>query len=168
MQIRTLLTVCAIGMVIANAHGLNGQAWVLELKFGGIDSIEVVVEDLNDDVRISGLTVQSLQTRVELALRQNGIRVSSDESLTGAYIYINVNILPLTRGRFVYTVNTQLNRLVIVPLSSSPKMVFASVWDKSGIGYAPDQQRTRDGVYAQLQDQLNEFLNRYLTANPRR
>jgi len=62
----------------------------------GLQGVHVLVESLNPEVEKYDLTKQQLQTDVELRLRQNSIKVLSEEELLStpgkSYLYVNVNI----------------------------------------------------------------------------
>src|SRR5262249_45458347 len=90
-----------LGMVLwcVSMGGATGWAQ-LDMKRGslrGLKGIGVVVEALQPGTENDGLTQSQLRTDVELALRQAGIRVlSQEESLAepgSPYLYINLNTI---------------------------------------------------------------------------
>jgi len=53
----------------------------------------VLVENLEHDIELDGLTVEQLRTDVELKLRLVGISVANADSSVGSYLYINVSTM---------------------------------------------------------------------------
>src|SRR2546422_666897 len=79
----------------------------------GLRAVHVVIERMSPEAERDGLPRDTIQTDVELKLRQAGITVSSkSEPPAFAYIYVNVNTLkaqgPPTSGLYAYCVHVEL------------------------------------------------------------
>jgi hypothetical protein len=139
----------------------------------GLREIAVVVESLNEDVIRDGLSAQDIRTYVELRLRQSGIIVVPPESEAtlpgGQYLYINVNAQKRADVLLFYAVNVQvsLHQNAILLRDPAIKVFGASTWSRQVI-FSGGPSFLREGVRGGLRDLLDQFLNDYLTANPKR
>jgi len=138
----------------------------------GLKGVGVVVESLQSEVERDGLTRSHIRTDSELALRQAGIRVlSEDESLNepgSPYLYVN---LTTVKSEVLYAFTSYLYSLQIslrqnVTLTREPNTkVSAMTWQTSVLGSvnAADLENLRKTI----RDSLNQFINDYLAANPK-
>jgi hypothetical protein len=138
----------------------------------GLKGIGVVVEALQPGTESDGLTQSQLRTDVELALRQAGIRVlSQEESLAEPgrpYLYINLNTMKseVLNVFASYLFSLQLSLRQDATLTRAPDIkVSAITWQTAVLGSvkAADLQNLRKT----LRDSLDQFINDYLAVNPK-
>jgi hypothetical protein len=136
----------------------------------GLTGVEVVVETMKPDAEREGLAGSTIQTDVELKLRQAGIRVltSSDGFLApgNPYLYLNVNTSRTRTGIYAYCIELQVKQGV--KLTRNPAIISSSpTWQARGyvgtVG-ASNLHTVRDDV----RDMVDQFVNAYLAANPKR
>lgn len=126
----------------------------------GVDAMDVIVENIDKDPP-AGLTEQQVNTDVELKLRLAGIKV--DESAT-PFLHVSMNHLRLeSPDEYVYVITIGFNLWVEIP---SVWEGMAETWSKGTVGITPGRGAA-DKFRDALGDLLDEFLNDYLTANPR-
>ena len=135
-----------------------------QVKLHGIDSYNVVVEDLAPDAGQCGVTVQQLKTQTEQALRKNGIPVINTAPDN---LYVRLSILSDVQIRGCYysleiqvqgPVQRVLGHLVYVPIT-------ATLWQRgviAGTSYQNGSRQVRE-LLAQLLDLL---CKDHLAANP--
>jgi len=136
----------------------------------GLTGVHVVVEEMNPAAEKDGLTEFTLQMDVELKLRQAGIRVlTSGERLVAPgnpYLYLRVGTIKNEMG--LYAFDTDLELRQEVRLTRNPAITsLAATWSARGrIGSIGS--RNLPSVRDSVRDQVDEFLNAYLAANPKR
>ena len=119
----------------------------------------------------AGLTDEQLQMDIELKLRLAGIKVNSHmewlASKDKALIYVNVN----ANGNNItpsisYSISVKLNQTVT--LARSPYVTINGiVWDRDSVGKQP-KSRFKAAARRSVNDFMDEFINDYLTANPKK
>jgi hypothetical protein len=127
----------------------------------GIRAIKVVVENLKPDVERDGLNASTLQTDVELKLRQAGIRVEE----TTAYLYVRVTTLK-REAMYAYSMTANLSQHVVLvrdPAISANAVTWNAL---GGIGMVGSARLSVIRDY--VRDVVDEFVNAYLAANPKR
>jgi len=135
----------------------------------GLTGVGVLVEEMNPDAEKDGLARSTLQTDVELKLRQAGIRVlSKDEWLAAPgrpSLYLNVNTFSRT-GLYAYCILLKVKQRVTL-IRNLATTSWGTTWDSRGfmgtVG-ADNLHTVRDDV----RDQVDQFINAYLAANPKR
>jgi len=137
----------------------------------GLAGVGVVVEPMTPAAEKDGLTTSTLQTAIELKLRQEGIRVlTSGERLVAPgnpYLYLRVGTMKSDEVEvYVYTITLEL--LQEVRLSRNPAITsWAATWSAPGkigiIGF-----RKLPSVRESVRGIVDQFLNAYLAANPKR
>jgi hypothetical protein len=115
-----------------------------------------------------GLSQATLQTDVELKLRQAGIRVlTSTERPSAPGAPILVVTLGTTRspaGFYAYAVTVGLAQHVY--LARDPTMgAWATTWTTGSVGYTG--QARMDTIRSVVRDYVDRFLNAYLAVNPK-
>src|SRR5262249_6793377 len=130
--------------------------------------VAVTIEDLTPEVESAGLLMQQLQTDVELRLRLAGIRVLTREEglrvVGKPVLAIHVNVLlNQLLGLTVYNILVGLYQSV--SLETGAVSERASTWSTgtTGILAMNDLSRIREKV----RDQVDQFINAYLSVNPR-
>jgi len=129
----------------------------------GLVGVRVLVEEVSPPAEREGLATSSLKTMVELQLRQAGIRITR----VGPYLYLNVNAVKgRVTGVYAVSVRLELNEMVRPNRDPSVKQ-FAVTWmalPVVGIIPARDLRVIRESV----KDMVDEFINAYLAANPKK
>ncbi len=139
-------------------------------SLAGRRGVHVKVEDISPDAERDGLTATGLQTDVELRLRLAGIRVLTEaESLAmpdNALLYLNVTTLK-RGGRYSYTINLTLSQRVRLERDLSIQRVPGTTWIATGtIGTVGVNKLGT--VRKAVRDMVDQFINAYLAANPKR
>jgi hypothetical protein len=139
-----------------------------------LQGIGVAVENFNvPEVEKHGLTRQKLQTDVELRLRQHGIRVLSEKELFTTpgmpYLYVDVAFyihseIPLNSE---YIISVKLKQRVFLARDLT-KSCTASTWDKGGTLGIVGLDKVETTIRENVKDLVDEFINDYLAANPKR
>ncbi|MBI4628075.1 MAG: hypothetical protein HY729_05150 [Candidatus Rokubacteria bacterium] len=136
----------------------------------GLPGVLVLVEDMNPEVERAGLARATLQTDVELKLRQAGIAVLSTTEMLAApgypHLYLNVATgAPRTApGLYVYSIQLSLKQQVVVVRNTAVSL--ASTWSttaKFGTVGADRLSSVRESV----RDQVDKFINAWLSVNPK-
>ncbi len=138
----------------------------------GLKAVQVMVEDLHPDAERDGLHRTTIQTDVELKLRQAGIKVLTEaESLASPgmpYLYINVGTLPpeTQRGLYAYSIAVRLQQNA--RLERDPRILVASAatWSapvQFGTVGTTNLQQLRGTV----KDLVDQFINAWLSVNPK-
>ena len=127
----------------------------------GLESANYKTVDLNirlfasDTDRIGGLTIDMIQTRVELRLRSVGLRPVS-VSHNRPYLRVQISV----QGNS-FDIDIDYVRLVTYRIVGKAVSIVAVTWNKGGIGTAYDSAI----VMSSLDQLLDTFLNAYLKAN---
>ena len=159
------ITVRTFGLLCLLLH-TEGQAGDSSLSLSslkGLAAFKVVVEQLGPKIEGKGLTRQQLQTDVELRLRQAGVTVSSDAP---ALLYANIAVVcnELVSAYCAYNINLEVQQTVRLAVSPESGTLLAATWSTGTTGLLGRRvQLIRDG----LKDQVDQFLNAYLAANPK-
>jgi hypothetical protein len=132
----------------------------------GVRVVAGVVTD-SDEARRDGLSREQLQTDVELKLREAGIAVLSLHDSSAPALSATVFVLRGSPQRFyAYSVLVELHQWV--RLIRNPSVaVWTDTWrTPMGLGTVPSGQlgSLRDNV----RDFVDQFINAYLAANPKR
>lgn len=123
----------------------------------GLNNVSVVIEDLPAGAQTIGLFKESLQTDVELRLRQNGIKGSEDAL---AYIYVNVNVSQSGAAAALSVEVHQTARLTPDPSIA----VVATTWDADAVVSNPQSAAfVRDSIVGLI----DKFLNAWPSVNPK-
>jgi len=131
----------------------------------GLTTVSVVVEDLSEIAKKSGLVGATLQADVERRLRQAGISVTSDAD---AYVYVHVTVadpgpsLPLP-----YLVEVALMQEVTLPRGVKTRTPLqTATWWLNSLGMSgPD--RLRSGVSDKVAEFADNFVRAFRSVNPR-
>ena len=136
----------------------------------GLTGVEVVVEPMDPAAEKDGLTTSTLRTDVELKLRQAGIRVlTSDERLAAPgmpYLYLRVGTIKDEEGLYAYDIDLELKQEV--RLTRNPALsLMATTWRVAGwVGTIGSRNLSK--VRERVRDTVDQFINAYLAANPKR
>ncbi|MDR3707469.1 MAG: trypsin-like peptidase domain-containing protein [Capsulimonadaceae bacterium] len=134
----------------------------------GIVAVSVLIEDLNDEAKAAGLDEDVLKTDVELRLRKDGIKVSSEDfsqkvSQNSGYVYVQITTLALQNGDLIFNHQVSFNEDVQLR-RAAPIICTAHTWDRGGVAFSP-----ADGfahyVRDVLGDDIDKFANEMLAQN---
>ena len=165
---------CSAGLFILLGvgvlHAQDGPVGDSIDSLKGLRPIAVVVEDIPELRNV--LSSSTLKMAADEKLRQNDVTVESDagglKALT-PYVSVNVNVFRTSDGRyFIYNVRVSLRRMgsFYNPDSNSSNLIRAETWSRGSVGITgvSDSGPIRDTVT----DLLDEFVDDYLAANPKR
>ncbi len=167
-MIRRLATMCLLSVLLigfsfspVRAQGDN-ESTRSTLK--GINGLSVVVVDLPDGAMVLGLTKDSIQTDVELKLRLAGVRVMTLEEhleVPGKpYLYIDLN---LTKSARAASVDVSLHQNA--RLDRNGELAYGvATWNAGVLITNPTAQTIHDYV----KDAVDQFLNAWLSVNPKK
>jgi hypothetical protein len=142
----------------SRAYGqTNASAGTLK----GIDAVQVLIEDLSDDAKAMGLSEKTVRTDVELKLQSAGIRVlSADENfktLGAPIFYVNVHV-------FARTANMDIQLVQDANLVRTRKLAPVTTWSRGCLLPIASS----DSIRSHLGDQVDQFLNDWLSVNRKR
>ena len=134
----------------------------------GLKALNVAVEDLKPEVEQGGLNKTSIQSDVELKLRQAGIAVLTKAEMRATpgapYLYINVS----THSGSLYSVSITVELCQAVRLDRDPSLWLpdATTWSVMGVGVVGQDKlpELRDGI----KHYIDQFISAYLSVNPRK
>src|SRR4029077_15389637 len=121
----------------------------------GIQTVSVVIEDLDEDAKKVGLTEDNIRTDVELKLRLAGLNIAGQNSTVpgNTYLYVNVKVLP----PFAANVTVELNQSVLLQRNGD-LVIGSTTWELSGGLTNPTSERIRNLVKALADRFLNAWL----------
>jgi hypothetical protein len=161
-----LATMCLAMMLLV---GISSPAARAQTKYEndtlkGINALFVIVENLSSGATELGLTKEVLQTDVELKLRLAGISVVTQEAgvkLPGTpYLWVQVTV---TEGAHAANIAVAVRQ--DVRLERNDGLAFgASTWDVNLTVASPTAQGIRD----YNKDIVDQFLNAWLSVNPKK
>ena len=139
-------------------------------SLAGLTGVSVVVERLRPEVEREGLTQLILRTDVELKLRQAGIRVLTETErleMPGApFLYLRVSTS--TREAMPYAFNIALELRQWVRLLRDPTLTtLGTTWYAVGSTGIVGSRHVAD-IREVVRDAIDQFINAYLAANPKR
>ena len=156
-----LITVALV--VVWVPAGLDAQQPAETAAFTKLPVVQVVIEDLHPGAERDGLTTSQLQTDVEVRLREAGIRVTNN-----AVDYVGVSISAMqstdVTDLYAYSLHVSLHRRIVVEANGMD--MLAEVWSSGRVGTV-GSTRWRD-VRNMVRDQIDAFINAYLSVNPKR
>jgi hypothetical protein len=143
----------------------------------GLTGLWVLVERVKPDLERDGVTKAQLTTRVQIKLRQAGIKVLDVDELekmpikeglkiaSAPALYLDVDSIKI-KDSPLYAYSLSLEVLETVILKRDKKIeVLAGTWKQKAMGYC-GVERLRS-VYDGVDDMVNMFINDYLAANPK-
>ena len=140
----------------------------------GIKGINVYI-GLGKDAKSAGLTEEQLKTDVELKLRLAGIKVNSIEDAVQLSVQIvarsydaELSILHSAEIKLKQQVRLCRNIYTAIDsLSGYGQTVNATTWNNGTAGTCPTTEFP-ESVRKNVKDSMDEFINDYLTANPKK
>lgn len=111
-----------------------------------------------------GLTMDQIQTDVELRLRKSGMTViPRPKTAILPYIYVNANLMK-TRELYSYDLSVSLKQWVTVQENQTENLV--ATWSVTSIGTVGSDNMAR-AVRNRIGDFVDKFINAYLSVNPK-
>jgi len=140
---------------------------VMGKTLAGLRGVRVEVVKMDPDAEREGLTQSILRTDVELRLRQSGIRVltDADDALTQGTLHLQVRTVKSEHGFYAY--NIDLGLWQFVRLIRDPSIASVAVTWRAGKGGFIGTPRFPE-IRNDVRDMVDEFINAYLAANPKR
>jgi hypothetical protein len=129
----------------------------------GLSGFEVGVQGFDEedaDARLISLTRSQLQTDTELRLRKAGIPITEGRP----YLLVSVDFTGCEE-ECGFSVAVQVNQLVLLDRDLSVRIV-APTWGKSFVGVV-SRSLARGAIRGAVGDCVDEFLNAYLSVNPK-
>ena len=136
----------------------------------GVKGVRVLIKDLTEGAKSAGLTKEQLQTDVELKLRLAGIKVNSDKEwrVSEGHVFLAIIINHVSDDySFPYSINLGLGQDVYLARKPHRRCGFITTWDKGHLGRCSSSKFAKT-IRDTLKDQTDEFINDYLTANPKK
>jgi hypothetical protein len=136
----------------------------------GLKGVHVLVEAINPDAEKDGLSRTLLQTDIELKLRRAGVPVFTEEETFGVpgspVLDLDVGLLKNPSG--VYAFGVDLALIQEVNLTRAPRVeIGAATWRAtSTIGIVGTAKLS--SVRETVKDKVDQFINAYLAANPKK
>jgi hypothetical protein len=133
----------------------------------GIKSIEVLVENINEEAEKDGLKRDQILNDVELRLREHGIKNTpiheKGKQSSQVYLYINLNIHKLYKSQiYIFGLNVELHQMV--SLTRAPSItVFAITWDREITGKVG--RSYIHTIREDIIDSVDIFANDFLSVN---
>ena len=128
----------------------------------GLSEFSITIENLSPTANTIGITRANLRRDVELKLRLAGIRIVP-ESLPRLYINLRVLLSPI---RTLYAYRLDINVQQDLDLSDGRRFPGVTTWHKGMVGTAGNEV-VKEAIYDALKEEMDDFLNAYLTVNPR-
>jgi hypothetical protein len=151
---KTMLPV-ALLLLLLVTNPSQGASTPGDLK--GINSVNVVIEEINDDAKHDGLDRENLQTQVELHLRMAGLQVN-----TASPCFLYVNACTLKESEYSYYINVNFNEIATI----RTHLMYVNTWEDGRIGVAPASE-LNDEVTKVVLNEVDTFANEWLRDNPK-
>jgi hypothetical protein len=159
-----------IAMILCGLLWLGSSAWAQasyvneQGSLKGLPGVGVLVEAMKDNTR-GAVTKESVQTDVELRLRQLGIKVFPTWDQNSATLYVNVNLVrnstvPLSG----FSVEVAVQQMVRLDRAPTVRMV-ATTWHTGSAGSVGAE--TVGQIRQIVINLVDRFANDFLAANPK-
>jgi len=134
----------------------------------GLKGVQVVVEKIDPQAELLGLTKAQIKTEVELRLRKAGIRVLTGkerlETPEMPWLYVNVTVFPpQDLPLAAFSIHVELKEIVTLANGST---TVGSIWDTGYVGIV-GKEKIRE-MRKLVDDYVDKFINDYLAANPKK
>jgi hypothetical protein len=158
----SLVAMSLITVISPTARAQDTEQRRATLK--GIGTVNVSVEELTDSAKRLGLTDEIIQTDVELKLRLAGMRVVTlgdilkVPGMPSVYVRVTVTDRALAASMTVeLQQNARLER-------DDQSAIAITTWQTGYVLSNPDAQAIR----SHIKDEIDEFLNAWLSVNPKK
>jgi ABC-type maltose transport system permease subunit len=157
-------------VMVFSLAGMSSSAFSSDLKpdresLKNLKGVYVNVQDIHRDLEQAGLSKGQIRTEVELKLRLAGIKVLTHKEHykeKGApFLHVYLNTISTKQGTFIFSIFFGI--LEEVSLVRNHIKIDAITWSTSGMGYG-----YIEGIRAQIKNGVDEFINAYLSVNPKK
>ncbi len=160
--------VVALVVVLLTLPGVSHALTDEQKALVGLQGVRVSAEFVEPEAERLGLTKAQIQTDVELRLRKAGVRIITEEEWLkkpGGFLYVAVD----TQFRedppiVVYSIRVEFKELVRPTRGGDT--LLASTWLRGGMGSVGKSKIAM--IRGALGDQVDQFINDYLAANPKK
>ncbi len=137
-------------------------------SLAGLKGIAIFIPELPPEVEQSGLMNSAIRTDVELKLRQSGIHIIGANEGDGlsAVLTVGVEVLPSGTGLWAYDVNVDVRQVVVLARDPSIRLPLNKTWSSGAFGTV-GKLNVRN-LREQVKDQVDKFINAYLSVNPKK
>ncbi len=157
-----------MGLVMVFSVGRNAFAFDNETsreRIRGITGIHVAIYVQPFFLKYEGLSKSKIQTDVESELRLAGIKVLTKQELKKEkgqpVFYIYINGMKGPGNTLVYEIGVRL--MQDASLVRKPNYTFlAPTWEVGTIGFGD-----RKNIQTDIKDKVDQFINAYLSVNPK-
>jgi len=162
-----LLALAVLALICGNGYAQDVEQTRNSLR--GLSGVYVVSENpLEEDAIRGGLSHDTIRKEAELKLRLAGIRVLSREEWEKEpgrpYLQVWPKVLKGgVLGGYIYHISLEFKQYVSLVRSSSIQ-VFGTTWSAEHMGYTPELKDIQDKV----KDRIDQFINAYLSVNPKK
>lgn len=131
----------------------------------GLKGVEVFVGKIAAEAEQYGLTKSTIQTDVELKLREAAITVL-DLKPGQPWLNVNINLLTNSTGPWPYELSVELRQSAVLPREHPILFPDAVTWSAGVFGNVGKAKvnTLRDDI----KDLVDKFINAYLAANPKK
>ena len=140
---------------------ISVSAWAQkDQPLRGFKSFDLVIEALDEDARICGLTESAIDTSARFVLGQSRAKIASSAP---AYLYINANLMALSsRESCIYSI--QLGFKAGTRVLENNEFAIATLWSTGGIGIAPRGNTSRN-ISNMVEQYLKQFVVEWNKSN---
>lgn len=165
----TIRAIAIVSVLVFSLVGSSVYAWDDESTretLQGFDSMMIMIGELKPEIERAGLTVDQLRTDVELKLRLAGIKPLTATDcffeFGRPHLSVNVTVLKLEGVvGYVYLVNINFFQKATLVRQSNKNV---PTWSIGYLGFTPHIIGIRNNV----NDQVDVFLNAWLSVNPKK
>lgn len=122
----------------------------------GVDTVDILIETLDDDARKCGITQDMLDAAVRLPLASSRINVR--QGLDLPYVYVNANVLTLSGGLCVVGVRLEFKKW------SESERAVGGFWDTGGVTTGSPTFVSRK-IAQNVEGWTKQFIAAWLKAN---
>ena len=139
------------------------MVWTPAETLKDISVVSVLWEDLSVGPNMLAVTKETIQTDIELKLRLAGLRVVTEEEavlLPGSpRVHVTTFVGPVAEVSLV-----EVKLMQRVRLDRNAQSVYSATWQKNSVSWNVHAQFVRD----QIKDVVDQFVNAWLSVNPKK
>jgi hypothetical protein len=151
---------------------MPGMAWLFDdetsrKSLKGVKGVQVVVESIKPEIEKDGLTTTQVQTDVELKLRLAGLNVLPYKEILetpgSPTLYVYPHVLKSSYNFYIYNIELALFQNVYLERDNK----FSTTSPTWSVGYLGITSEL-DYIRSKIKDQVDGFINAYLSVNPKK
>lgn len=166
--LRSSLTIAII--IVATSVVTYAQNSLGRPTLRGLRGVKVSIDTFVAEAEQGGLTLNQLQTDVELRLRKAGIRVLSEQEWLKApgmpAVYVLVTTHKNKIGLHAFSIRVKLRQAVTLVRQPNSPPVLAGTYETNGYVGTIGSGRLRE-LREAVADEVDIFINDYLAENPK-